>query len=348
MAPRHATAATGFDARRAVAFSDVGGSGLIVVVIVVAWALFLVPQWMHRRASAAAHLADRIPERAGSEGSEFDHGDADDASLDASGRTARRFGRRSLARTRSRYEREASGARFSRWHLPSMPSIRRRPSREPVATSAAPRSAAARRRRLLTYLALATLLTAVGVGVAALLGLTAPTWVVAIPGGAMLGYLALLAIVRPGAPARAGRRPVASDEHAGVAASARRVPDALVGAALGPALPAAPLAHELPAYEPSDVLAERSVEVGGDVASVETATAASEQTDTWTPVPLPTPTYVTAPRARRSVRTIDLSNPGSWTSSAAPAAPGAPVAAASSEADEHDDYLVEHRRAVGD
>lgn len=34
----------------------------------------------------------------------------------------------------------------------------------------------------------------------------------------------------------------------------------------------------------------------------------------WEPVPVPLPTYVTAPRARRVIRTIDLATPGAWTS----------------------------------
>ena len=34
----------------------------------------------------------------------------------------------------------------------------------------------------------------------------------------------------------------------------------------------------------------------------------------WEPVPVPLPTYVTAPKAPRSVRVIDLTKPGLWTS----------------------------------
>src|SRR5204862_2694082 len=34
----------------------------------------------------------------------------------------------------------------------------------------------------------------------------------------------------------------------------------------------------------------------------------------WDPVPVPLPTYVLAPRAPRSVRVIDLTRPGTWTS----------------------------------
>lgn len=86
----------------------------------------------------------------------------------------------------------------------------------------------------------------------------------------------------------------------------------------------------------------------------------------WEPVPVPLPTYVTAPRAQRVIRTIDLATPGAWTSGrlAAPrhdehgVEPGA-------ERDELPGFVgeptspgagaqapaagtVQHRRAVGD
>ena len=34
----------------------------------------------------------------------------------------------------------------------------------------------------------------------------------------------------------------------------------------------------------------------------------------WDPLPVTLPTYVTKPKARRTVRTIDLGEPGTWTS----------------------------------
>ena len=36
--------------------------------------------------------------------------------------------------------------------------------------------------------------------------------------------------------------------------------------------------------------------------------------DAWAPVPVPLPTYVTAPKAVRRTRVIDLTTPGAWTS----------------------------------
>ncbi len=336
MAPRHTAAPAVVGARRAVAFGDVGGSGLIVVVIVAAWALFLVPQWMHRRASAAQHLADRIPSTEDAEHTQT---------------ASRRYGRRELSR--SPRHAEERGGLFSRWHLPALPSLRRSrgvedgfEATEP--TDAAdpsdigdgadvavtthpptPRSAAARRRRVLTVLALATLLTAAVVGVAAVADVPVPTWLVAVPGGLMVAYLALLAVVRPGARGAAG--PVI-----------QRSADSR----------AATVAVEVDAAIEDEPVTVAAIETSTDATPAAAAPAAPAGTGadaTWTPVPLPTPTYVTAPRAR-TVRTIDLSNPGSWT--AAPAAsaahPAPPVPAQAATDDHVDDYLIEHRRAVGD
>jgi hypothetical protein len=38
----------------------------------------------------------------------------------------------------------------------------------------------------------------------------------------------------------------------------------------------------------------------------------------WDPVPVTLPTYVTKPKARRTVRTIDLGEAGTWTSGRTP------------------------------
>lgn len=297
---------------------------------------------MHKRASAAAHLADRIP---GSDGAEVDLVDPPagaDADPDSSaGGRARRFGRRSIARTRTGDE---TSARWNRWHLPAVLRARQGSGSQPSVKSAqrmtaAPVSAAARRRRILALLALATLATAVVVGVAALLGASAPTWLVAVPGGVMVGYLALLAVVRPGAPARRAAAPTARD-----AGDVRD--DDQPRPALSPrsasAEPAVDKQHrEAPEYAAAALTRPEPARDSSHHHVGEPDT----QDDTWTPVPLPTPTYVTAPRARRSVRTIDLSNPGSWTTTA----PAASVSTRTpAEAEEHDDYLVEHRRAVGD
>ena len=289
-----------------------GGSGLIVVVIVAAWALFLVPQWMHRRASAAAHLADRVTP---------DDGDVDADEASAGPPASRRsFGQRQLVRRHP--QGEVRSGLLSRLRLPSLARRRR-------TDAVRPRSAAAQRRRVLAVLALSTLLTAVVVGVGAVAGLPIPTWLVAVPGAAMVGYLVLLAIVRPGAREQADARPRPMARP-----GARPAPEAEVADEPGeaPAMPAVRPAGPLEPASPSQDQEAGSEDVPAD--------------RTWTPVPLPTPTYVTAPRARRAVRTIDLSNPGSWT--AEPTREAEPAAVGAGEGDDLEHYAVEHRRAVGD
>ena len=48
--------------------------------------------------------------------------------------------------------------------------------------------------------------------------------------------------------------------------------------------------------------------------SAPSETAASDEDDAWRPNPLPLPTYVTAPKAVRPIKVIDLTTPGAWTS----------------------------------
>lgn len=301
-----------------------GGSGLIVVVIVAAWALFLVPQWLHRRAEAASRLADRIPET------------EDDEATTA----RRRFGRRELSRQPApssagrrwwRRRRSAASVTVQAGHAATRAAAEDADdvSPERVGTQAG-RTSAARRRRVLAVLASATLLTVGVLALAGLVGRPLPTWLVGVPGGLMVAYLLLLALVRPGAP-RPVPRPVRQHDDA--------------------AAPAAP---------PS------ALEATAEHEAVEETEPVADP-NTWTPVPLPAPTYVTAPRAPRSVRTIDLSNPGSWTAAraglAAPAAAGAvasaaalappaasgPAPSAAASATEADtEEWVERRRAVGD
>ena len=89
----------------------------------------------------------------------------------------------------------------------------------------------------------------------------------------------------------------------------------------------------------------------------------------WSPVAVPLPTYVLAPRAPRSVRVIDLTKPGSWTSGhlgedelveiddqtgePLPAAEAGSAAAQAAQAAQRDgivtgEVLIERLRAVGD
>jgi hypothetical protein len=77
--------------------------------------------------------------------------------------------------------------------------------------------------------------------------------------------------------------------------------------------------HRPPAADPAAV-AEPAV-AGGVAAEERSGVAHAAPVDvatanqpSWQPNPLPLPTYVTAPKAVRPIRVIDLTTPGAWTS----------------------------------
>lgn len=122
--------------------------------------------------------------------------------------------------------------------------------------------------------------------------------------------------------------------------------------------PQAPVEPESAVEEPQESL-EEEVPADYDVdrndqgfdevaASAETSTMAAVDTGLWDPLPMTLPTYVNKPAAtRRSVRTIDLGEPGAWTSGrteeSAEIAREADAAAKAAR----DDEGGESRRAVG-
>lgn len=223
-------------------------------------------------------------------------------------------------------------------------------------TSVSPRTAR-RRWRALGLL----LLTLIGVGVGALLGRLAP-WAPLVPAIVLVLYLRALrrsarqmALARRREQARRDVRRVAGPSpllpvvgpHVSVRADVT-VPAAATGA-----------------------VAERRAATAPRTAAVSTAVAAARG-DTWEPQPVPLPTYVTAPKASRPIRTIDLTTPGSWTSgrldplavgtpmpgwvgapggaaAEAPAeAPASPYPAATPAAEDPPTGEIEVPRAVGD
>jgi hypothetical protein len=143
----------------------------------------------------------------------------------------------------------------------------------------------------------------------------------------------------PAAPAAAGRRATAP---AAPGRAPAFVDPAIVGrtaeirrAPVAPAVPAAVEHSENRAPTPVDPEFYDAV-----------AAAA------WDPVPVPLPTYVSAPKAPRSVRIVDLTKPGAWTSGRLPATPiGAGDAEGTAPGAREEivtgEVLVE-RRAVGD
>jgi hypothetical protein len=184
----------------------------------------------------------------------------------------------------------------------------------PPPASRRPRAAgmAVRRRRVALALLILTVVAA-GTGGARLIPLPAAI----LPAVLLVAYL-MLPSLTGGSRRRARRRPVDREP------AEEPTPVGAWRAPVGVPLPAGPVV-EPPSEQPSD-------------------TPERADGDGWEPVPVPLPTYVTAPVARRPIRTIDLTTPGAWTDSAqvdarpagGPADPGSPETAAAS------------RRAVND
>ena len=176
----------------------------------------------------------------------------------------------------------------------------------------AARAAARRRRHILTFLLLCT----AGTSAAAYLGY-APWWSVAIPGGLTLAYLVLCRTqVRRESLHDfdlLDERPAQTGDETVVPRRAVRV-EAQDGT---PRTPAAPGVAVAAAVDENDVSEFDDTEdtVGIDVALLEAIVIPTEDGGTlWDPLPVTLPTYVTKPKARRTVRTIDLGEPGTWTS----------------------------------
>lgn len=295
-------------------------SGIIFVVLAIAWAVFLIPKALKQHDEVART------------------------------RSIDRFS----GALRVLAHREPVDARSSRLVVTPRPA----PALAPAARSAVPvepavvqsveapgssaraasrrtaaRVAARRRRRVLMLL----LLCDVAVAVAAYL-VYVPRWSVAIPGGLTLVWLALC-------------RGQARRERARgtVVPTARR-------ATVGQEVPAQP-EQELVVEEVVMVrVGEKGIAdvdeaedtMGIPVADLEAALAPEVDAGgtLWDPLPVTLPTYVTKPKAQRTVRTIDLGEPGTWTSGRTPE--DAEIAARATEGAASKDGSSEGgRRVVG-
>ncbi len=153
--------------------------------------------------------------------------------------------------------------------------------------------AAARRRRVLAALAGLLLVTIV---VALLQRI--PMWTIAVPATLVIAFFVT------------ARRQVARTENLrrrrdrrSTLAEAARAAEARYGAAEGLARRGGRMVDPAPMAEPARV-------------AEPVAAPAAVRDDAWHPVPTTLPTYVTAPRATRMPRVIDLTTPGSWSGAA--------------------------------
>jgi len=196
------------------------------------------------------------------------------------------------------------------------------PARRPPSQQAA-RAAAARRRRVLVVLLMMTVVVG-GVCAARLL----PWWAVAVPAALVLGYLT--------ACRRQVRRQDESYWAQGQALEPRREPSVVIRER-----PQGEPVVERPAEHPSEPVPEPLAEPERVVAvTVPTADGGS----LWDPLPVTLPTYLSKPKAPRTVRAISLGEPGTWTSGRLePPAASAETPPPAGEPGEE----TEPRRAVG-
>lgn len=289
------------------------GSGLILLAIVGAWLAVLVPMALRRYDASNLgtvdrfHDAMRVLSRRGPEDPDAERG-ADEAAEQAHGRL-----------------RDAASSVRSGL-------ADRRASRAEKRAAKRPLSAAARRRRLLALLVLASIVTLVGT----VLG---PLWVLAFHLQADLLLVAFVLHLRRTAMARlerdyrsAGRPAVRAarpaPRPAAPAAPALRAPAHVAG--IPDRMPPRPM----PLDAPVPVPAARHEEL---------PPARGAQGEAWSPVPVPAPTYLSAPTAPR--RVMDLTK--------ASATAGDGLADAERELGIVDegpelDEILERRRAVND
>ncbi|MGZ8742039.1 MAG: divisome protein SepX/GlpR [Nocardioides sp.] len=304
-------------------------SGIIFVVLAVAWAVYLIPKALkHHDEVARTRSIDRFSTamRVLARREPVNHRDA--RLVVAPARAA--DNPRVLTPTAPAAEEPAAKAAV------------RAP--RPAARRAAARAAARRRRRILSFLLLSTLVVT-GLAAFALV----PWWSVGIPAGLTLLYLLLCrtqvrrersASWDADLAATVEAMPEAGSSVRPVARPAARV-DAPYGTPLQPAARNAQGFEELDPNE--DTIAIPAALL--DAVIVPTVDGGS----LWDPLPVTLPTYVSKPKARRTVRTIDLDEPGTWSSgrSAEDSQLVAEAAAVEVSKEAVEQTIVEQQRAVG-
>lgn len=251
------------------------GNGLIVAFLVVVWAAYFVPLVLRR--------------------------------YDEAGKSSTVEKLSPLSRTVAR---RTESRRTGTGEEATMDTHDHRPAgyggRTSTSSMGAVRLAASRRRRVLTTLIIVT------VGAAALAWFSVtPVWTVAIPVGLDVAWLVACRVqVRSerGLSQRSGhaqRRVAAQPETIGGTAFDAEQTVEVSGFFADPN-PERQHSMASDAELPDDALEEKL--------AIAVPVGSTEEGALWDPLPVTVPTYVTKPRAGRTVRTIDLGEPGSWTS----------------------------------
>jgi hypothetical protein len=252
-------------------------SAVIFVALAVAWAVYLIPKALKHHDEVARTRPVET----------FSSSMRVLARREAVGKTDTRL---TVTQTRRTVEQAAAST------APSSAPRTETPARPSAARRTAAKVAARRRRRILVFLLVCDVL----VGVAAGLGYL-QVWAPAIPGALTLAFLVLC------------RTQVRHEAR--------------------PVMRRAPVVEEALATEAVEVVEDVEVEVrvdehrvghfdqesedtmGVSVEDLQSALAPTADGGTlWDPLPVTLPTYVGKPAAKRTVRTIDLGEPGTWTS----------------------------------
>ncbi len=299
-------------------------SGIIFVVLALAWAVYLIPKALkHHDEIARTRSIDRFS-TAMRVLARREPVNRRDSRLVVTPARPADFPRMLVPGRPAGQSAAAVAAVVASAAAPQTDETVRRQAVAPTQRRAAARAAARRRRHILIFL-LAVDLGVVGVAAFALL----PWWSVAIPVVLTLVYLVLCrrqvsrandALWTPDDESGgtdtdvAPRRAIRVEAPYGTPRSSRNdqgfdevSPDedtvAISAVAVSAALDAA-------SAEEADLAAARVVAVETVAVSVPTVDGGS----LWDPLPVTLPTYVGKSRAARTVRTIDLSEPGTWSS----------------------------------
>ncbi len=283
-------------------------SGIIFVVLAVAWAAYLIPKALkHHDEVARTRSIDRFS-------------------------TAMRV----LARREPTAQRDARVV-VTPARAADNPRVLTPRAPGPQVRRAAARAAARRRRRILSFLLFSTLVVTGLAGFALV-----PWWSVAIPAGLTLVYLVLCRTqVRRERSATWTSDLAAAVEAEPVASSGARTRRAArVNAPYG--TPVGDVRSDEVTPDEDTIAIPVAVL---DAVAVPTVDGGS----LWDPLPVTLPTYVTKPKARRTVRTIDLEEPNTWSSgrSAEDSRLVADSVATDAAEQAADEVIEEQQRAVG-
>jgi len=277
-----------FEARRAYGFSV--GTGLIVAFVVTVWAAYFVPLALRRYDEAHNHSALEV--------------------LTPLSRVIRRAPAAYEAEDNSEY-----GVDPSEVPLAGDGAEVSSPSRSRL-TRASARIAARRRRRVLLTLLFANAVVGALVGFA-----VTPLWSVAISAGLLVAWLVACRIqVRREYGISSTRAPRARTRMPRVNLPKLRAPRVRIGRSVDEDEDTVTVivSGQMEDVDPGRKHVMENAPLEADALDeqlvIAVPSAASHGELVWDPLPVTLPTYVTKPRAGRTVRTIDFNAPGVWTS----------------------------------